>query len=47
MDSLEKDIRNLFCDSGPLDREEVTYLLLQMLYRIQKLEAAHGIKENT
>lgn len=45
LDSLEKDIRNLFNNSGPLDRDEVTMLLLQLLDRIQKLEDAHSIKE--
>lgn len=45
MDSLEKDIRNLFCNTGALDRDEVVGLLLEMLSRIQRLEeAAHGIK---
>lgn len=37
-DSLEKDIRSLFCNNGPLDRDEVTMLLLQLLDRIKKLE---------
>jgi len=44
MDSLEKDIRQLFCDTGPLDRDTVVVLLLGLLDRIQKIEAAHGIK---
>ena len=38
MDITEKDIRNLFADSGELDRDEVAMLLLQLLERIQNLE---------
>ena len=46
MESLEKDIRHFaFSDTGPIDRDTVGALLLQMLNRIQELEAAHGIKE--
>jgi len=37
-DSLEKDIRRMFCDTGPLDRDEITILLLDLLKRIQQLE---------
>ena len=45
MDSLEKDIRHFaFSDTGEVDREAIGALLLEMLDRIQKLEAAHGIK---
>lgn len=44
MDELERDIRHLFSNNGELDRDEVTMLLLGLLKRIQKLEAAHGIK---
>lgn len=48
VDSLEKSIRHLFSNTGELDRDEVAYLLLELLSRIQDLEAAHGItKENT
>jgi len=43
MDDLEKDIRHLLSNSGELDRDEVAMLLLQLLKRVQKLEAAHGI----
>jgi hypothetical protein len=39
-DLLERDIRNLYCNCGELDREEVAHLLLQLLARIQKLEEA-------
>ena len=39
MDSLEKDIRQLFCDTGPLERDQVVVLLLGILDRIQELEA--------
>lgn len=37
-DQLEREIRHLYSNSGPLDRDEVTNLLLQLLDRIQKLE---------
>lgn len=48
MDSLEKVIRHFaFSDTGEVDRETVGALLLEMLYRIQQLEAAYGTKENT
>lgn len=48
MDSLEKDIRHFaFSDTGEVDRETVGALLLEMLYLVQQLEAAHNIKENT
>jgi hypothetical protein len=40
MDTTEKDIRNLFCSSGPLDRDEVAMLMLQLVERIQNLEQA-------
>jgi hypothetical protein len=39
MDSLEKDIRHLFTNTGTLDRDEVACLLLELLSRIQTLEA--------
>ena len=45
MDTLKHDIRQLLCERGPLDRDTVAMLLLEMLERIEKLEAAHGIKE--
>ena len=38
MDALEQSIRNLGCDSGPLDREQVVYMLVGLYERIQKLE---------
>lgn len=38
-DHLEKEIRQLFCDTGPLDRDEVTAILLGLLDRIQNIEA--------
>jgi hypothetical protein len=38
-DSLEKDIRHLLTNTGALDRDEVACLLLEMLSRIQSLEA--------
>lgn len=38
-DYLEEDIRRLLCDDGPLDRKEAVSILLDMLYRIQRLEA--------
>jgi len=38
-DSLEKEIRQLFCDAGPLERDQVVMLLLGLLERIQELEA--------
>jgi hypothetical protein len=38
-DCLEKDIRQLFTNTGALGRDEVTCLLLEMLSRIQSLEA--------
>lgn len=44
MDDLEKTIRDMFYDTGELDRDEVTCILLELLDRIKKLEAAHGIK---
>ena len=40
MDSLEKDIRHFaFSDTGPIDRNTVGAILLEMLDRIQELEA--------
>lgn len=39
-DGLEREIKGLFADSGPLDRDAVVMLLLQMLHRIQMLEVA-------
>lgn len=45
-DSLEKDIRHLFTNTGELDRDEVACLLLALLSRIQTLEAKFN-KENT
>jgi hypothetical protein len=41
-DNLEKDIRQLFSNAGlnaGLNRDEVALLLLDLLYRIQELEA--------
>jgi hypothetical protein len=38
-DFLEKEIRQLFCDTGPLERDQVVMLLLGLLDRIQELEA--------
>lgn len=40
MDDLEKSIREMRNQITPLDRDEVAYLLLRLLDRIQKLEAA-------
>lgn len=37
-DQLERDIRNLFCNTGELSRDEVTGILLGLLERIQLLE---------
>jgi hypothetical protein len=42
MDSLEQSIRDLACDSGPLDREQVMCILIGLYERIQKLEWAVG-----
>lgn len=39
-DSLEQDIRRLFSNTGPLDRDEITMMLLDLLKRIQELENA-------
>ena len=40
MDSLEKDIRHFaFSDTGPIDRDTLGAILLEMLGRIQELEA--------
>ena len=44
-DPLEKDIRQMFCDTEAWERDQVTLLLLGMLRRIQELEAK--LKENT
>jgi len=38
-DHLENAIRQLFRDTGPLDRDEVAVLLLDLLDRIQNIEA--------
>jgi hypothetical protein len=38
-DSLEKDIRHLLTNMGALDRVQAACLLLEMLSRIQSLEA--------
>lgn len=38
-DQLERDIRHLLCDAGPLDRDDVVMLLLGLLDRIQSIEA--------
>ena len=39
MDSLEKDIRHFaFSDTGPIDRDTLGAILLEMLGRIQELE---------
>jgi hypothetical protein len=40
MDTTEKDIRDLFSNTGELDRDEVALLLLQLVERIQNLENA-------
>lgn len=52
-DDLERQIRNLWCNTGDLDRDEVTQLLLGLLGRIQALEGgdndgccAHGIHQD-
>ena len=37
-DQLERTIRNLYCDQGPLERDVVVPILLELLERIQKLE---------
>ena len=37
-DQLERGIRNLFCNTGELSRDEVTSILLGLLERIQHLE---------
>jgi hypothetical protein len=38
--SLEKDIRHFaFSDTGPIDRDTLGAILLEMLGRIQELEA--------
>jgi hypothetical protein len=40
MDSLEKDTRHFaFSDTGPIDRDTLGAILLEMLNRIQELEA--------
>ena len=40
MDFLEKDIRHFaFSDKGPIDRDTLGALLLEMLNRIEELEA--------
>lgn len=40
MDSLEKNIRHFaFSDTGPIDRDTLGVILLEMLNRIQELEA--------
>ncbi len=40
MDSLEKEIRHFaFSDTGPIDRNTLGAILLEMLNRIQELEA--------
>jgi hypothetical protein len=39
VDSLEKDIRHFaFSDTGPIDRDTLGAILLEMLGRIQELE---------
>jgi|LakMenE18May11ns_1017448.scaffolds.fasta_scaffold6599062_2 hypothetical protein len=38
-DQLDRDIRQLLCDTGPLDRDDVAMLLLGLLDRIQAIEA--------
>jgi hypothetical protein len=38
-DPLEQDIRHLYGDTGPLEREAAAWLLLALLERIQSLEA--------
>ena len=43
-DALEKNIRELFSKKEPLEPDDVTYLLLEMLSRIQELEKAIGAK---
>lgn len=44
-DGLEREIRMLFADNGPLERDQVVMLLLQMLHRIQMLEAVQKERE--
>lgn len=38
IDCLERSIRDLYCNTGPLDREEVIGVLLGLLARIKALE---------
>ena len=45
-DYLENKIRQLFCDTGPLERDQVVVLLLGLLDRIQELEAKLKEKNN-
>jgi hypothetical protein len=45
MDTTEKDIRNLFANTGELDRDEVACLLLQLVERIQNLEGLQPKRE--
>lgn len=40
MDTTEKQIRDMFCNSGPFDRDEIALLMLQLVERIQNLEQA-------
>jgi len=40
MDATENNIRDLFSNTGELDRDEVALLLLQLVERIQNLENA-------
>ena len=44
-DQLERDIRNLFCNTGELSRDEVTSILLGLLERIQHLEQLRPAQE--
>jgi hypothetical protein len=47
MDSLEKEIRHFaFSDTGPIDRNTLGAILLEMLNRIQELEAKLKEKNN-
>jgi hypothetical protein len=38
-DPLEQDIRHLYDGIGPLEREDAAWLLMELLARIQSLEA--------
>ena len=47
-DSLEQAIRDLYSNSGPLDRHEVIGLLLEIFARIEALEdTIRALKDKT